>query len=425
MDEKELETKVEEAAEKATEKVTEEATETKASISNSKAKREARKIAAQKEKRDKLIGQIVGIVIGVLVVAAIVALIAVKVVAASKQVVSSNDFGSALTENGFVKGVNAQEVVTLPADYLNIKVPYAEIEYTDEQIEQDIASQLSSHQTVDSETDKLLEDGDRASIDYVGSIDGVEFEGGSATDAPLSIGSHMFIDDFEEQLIGLGVGDEKVVEVTFPEDYSSADLAGKDAQFNVTIKGIYTDPEFNDEFVAEYLSEQASTTDEYREYLRTTNEETNLDNYLNNYILENSSVSKLPKSYLKKMKQNSKYMDEYALDTMNQMYQAYYGTNAANSVLEYMEMTEEEYMTDLQSRSEDTVKENLIYQAILEKAGKSYTIDDYKIALINENGSEDEYSYQAELYGDNYLVQSYNKDMAMELVKSGATIEGK
>ena len=86
-----------------------------------------------------------------------------------------------------------------------------------------------------------IEDGDTVNIDYVGSIDGVEFEGGNTKEngADLVIGSHTYIDDFEEQLIGHHPGDSVDVTVTFPEDYGKDELNGKEALFKVTVNGIY------------------------------------------------------------------------------------------------------------------------------------------------------------------------------------------
>ena len=86
-----------------------------------------------------------------------------------------------------------------------------------------------------------MEDGDTVNIDYVGSIDGVEFDGGSTNGqgTDLTIGSGLYIDDFEKQLIGSHPGDTVEVNVTFPDDYSSEDLQGQDALFEVTINGIY------------------------------------------------------------------------------------------------------------------------------------------------------------------------------------------
>lgn len=102
-------------------------------------------------------------------------------------------------------------------------------------------SQESGSSTLSADTSLTVEDGDTVNIDYVGSIDGVEFDGGSTNGqgTDLTIGSGLYIDDFEEQLIGSHPGDTVDVNVTFPEDYSSQDLQGKDALFVVTINGIY------------------------------------------------------------------------------------------------------------------------------------------------------------------------------------------
>ncbi len=82
------------------------------------------------------------------------------------------------------------------------------------------------------------ENGDKVTIDFTGKIDGEPFEGGSATDSDLVLGSDQFIPGFEEQLIGLEAGDEKTIKVTFPDDYSVADLAGREATFDVTVKQV-------------------------------------------------------------------------------------------------------------------------------------------------------------------------------------------
>jgi len=97
---------------------------------------------------------------------------------------------------------------------------------------------------------KKAADGDQVIIDFVGSIDGTEFEGGKAEDAPLVIGSGTFIPGFEDQLKGVKTGDEKTVKVTFPEDYQAEHLAGKDAEFAVTVKAVKTpeDTKIDDEF---------------------------------------------------------------------------------------------------------------------------------------------------------------------------------
>ena len=102
-------------------------------------------------------------------------------------------------------------------------------------------SQESGSSTLSADTSLTVKDGDTVNIDYVGSIDGVEFDGGSTNGqgTDLTIGSGLYIDDFEEQLIGSHPGDTVGVNVTFPEDYNAEDLRGKDALFVVTINGIY------------------------------------------------------------------------------------------------------------------------------------------------------------------------------------------
>ena len=102
-------------------------------------------------------------------------------------------------------------------------------------------SDASGSSTLSTDTSLTVEDGDTVNIDYVGSVDGVEFDGGSTNGqgTDLTIGSGLYIDNFEEQLIGSHPGDTVEVNVTFPDDYSSEDLQGQDALFEVTINGIY------------------------------------------------------------------------------------------------------------------------------------------------------------------------------------------
>ena len=113
---------------------------------------------------------------------------------------------------------------------------------SDSSVSDSSATDTSSGSTAYStDTSLTIEDGDTVNIDYVGSIDGVEFEGGSTNGAgtDLTIGSGLYIDDFEEQLIGAHPGDSVEVNVTFPDDYQQEDLQGKEALFQVTINGIY------------------------------------------------------------------------------------------------------------------------------------------------------------------------------------------
>ncbi len=116
--------------------------------------------------------------------------------------------------------------------------PFGSSDDTDEATTESVGDETVSYST---DTSLAIEDGDTVNIDYVGSIDGVEFSGGSTNGAgtDLTIGSGTYIDDFEEQLIGSHPGDTVDVTVTFPEDYGVDELNGQEAVFEVTINGIY------------------------------------------------------------------------------------------------------------------------------------------------------------------------------------------
>ena len=117
-------------------------------------------------------------------------------------------------------------------------------------------------------TDRPVKDGDIIRLNYAGTIDGVPFDGGTAENQNLVIGSHSFIDTFEDQLVGLNIGDTKDVEVTFPEEYHAKELAGKPATFHVEILGIKEKQmdELDDDFAADYTD--FDTLDEYKEDIR-------------------------------------------------------------------------------------------------------------------------------------------------------------
>lgn len=165
------------------------------------------------------------------------------------------------------------EVALKPAvelgQYKGLAVEKDSVEVTDE----DVAAELEKVRKENSRTisveDRAVEDGDIATIDFEGFIDGEAFEGGKGTDYPLTIGSHSFIDTFEEQLVGKNLNEEVEVNVTFPEDYQAKELAGKPAMFKVTVKELKKVelPEADDEF-AQDVSE-FDTFEEYKNDIRT------------------------------------------------------------------------------------------------------------------------------------------------------------
>lgn len=167
----------------------------------------------------------------------------------------------------FTAEVAVRPEVTL-GEYMGVEVEKTDVEVTDEEVMDEIEKERESNSRTISVDDRAVEDNDIAIIDFEGFVDGVPFEGGKGEDYSLTIGSHSFIDTFEEQLIGMNIGEEKTVNVTFPENYQAEELAGKPAEFKVTVKEIKVKelPELDDDF-AQDVSE-FDTMEEYKEDVR-------------------------------------------------------------------------------------------------------------------------------------------------------------
>lgn len=164
----------------------------------------------------------------------------------------------------FTVKVAVMPEVTL-GQYKDLEYTTAPIEVTDEDIEDEIKKTQEQNARTITIEDRAIEDGDIAVIDFEGFVDGVAFEGGKGTDHELTIGSHSFIDTFEEQLIGKNVGEEVDVNVTFPEQYHAENLAGKPALFKVVVKAIKVKelPELDDDFASDVSD--FDTFEEYKE----------------------------------------------------------------------------------------------------------------------------------------------------------------
>ena len=332
-------------------------------ISKSKAKREQRKKEVAREKQRRRTAKIIGGVAAAAVVAVIAAAVGQNVYLSSMRTTPSDDFSAGLTADGRIEGVNVGDALTL-VDYANIVIPADEVRATDEEVEGDINATLQSHREASTDETLEIKDGDTVNIDYVGTIDGVAFEGGDSNGAgyDLTIGSGSFIDDFEQQLIGHSPGEELTVEATFPENYRNDDtVAGKD------------------------------------------------------YIIENSTVKSYPSDYLKQLRAITKYNDESMLASYNQMFSSY-GMTAYENLWDMMgeDINDElSYEKDLRERAKETAKTAMVYQAIYEDAG--LTIDlDAAIAELSETYGEE---YMADLratQGDGYLAQAQIQEAVMD-----------
>ena len=172
----------------------------------------------------------------------------------------------------FTAEVAVKPEVTL-GDYKGVEVPKTEITVTDEDVEAELKKEQEKNSRTISVEDRAAQLNDIVTIDFEGSVDGVPFDGGQATEYPLTLGSNTFIPGFEEQLVGAKVGDDVDVKVTFPEEYQAKELAGKEAIFKCAVKKIEAKelPELDDDF-AKDVSE-FDTLAEYKEHVKTNLED--------------------------------------------------------------------------------------------------------------------------------------------------------
>ena len=389
-------------------------------VSKSKQKRDERAKNVAKQKRDSLIVKITGIVIGVALIGLAIFAIVRIVIKEANTITASGDYSAQLDDNGYIKGVKAGDYVTL-CDYKNIEVPASDVNYTDEEFKDVIDQALAAHQVLKEEG--TVKDGDKVNIDYVGTIDGVEFEGGNSGGAgyDLTIGSGQFIEGFESQLIGHKAGEDVTVNVTFPENYGKAELAGKPAQFAVTIHGIYEDPEYNDDFVCAYYPDMGSTVEEYEKSLRDGYYEGQLRAYVDNYLTENSTVSKFPSKYYKNLKSTTKFSDVQSYQYMSQMY-SQYGMDAG-TFEDFIGMSDEDYDADIVNRAQEFAKADLVYQAVLESEGITLTEGEAESIVREIYGDDDYYKSSVDTYGTGYTNKAAVKQKAVDIAIANATVK--
>lgn len=211
-------------------------------------------------------------------------------------------------------------------------------------------------------TDRAVEEGDQVNLDYSGKTDGVAFEGGTAEKQTLTIGSHSFIEGFEEQLVGMNIGETKDINVTFPAEYHAADLAGKPAVFTVTINGITRKelPELDDEF-AKDVSE-FSTLKEYKDDIKKTiseryqkDAENKDESNLVETVVNNATID-VPDVMIEEQ------IDQYIEDFKYQL--SYQGLNIEN-YFKYTDTTMEQLRQTHRERAEKAVRTRLVFEEIV------------------------------------------------------------
>lgn len=263
----------------------------------------------------------------------------------------------------FIAEVAVKPEVTL-GEYKGIEIEKVETEVKDEDIENEIKNVQNKNARLITVSDRPVQNGDIVTIDFEGFIDGVAFEGGKGEDYDLEIGSHTFIDNFEEQLVGKNLADDIDVKVTFPEDYSKEELSNKEATFKVEIKDIkYKElPEVDDEF-AKDVSE-FDTLDAYKADIKSKLLERK----------ENQALQEKETKAMKKVIENSTMdIPEMMIDEQSEQMVRDYAQRLKSQglpldmYLNYMGQTQEEFKNSFNQQSEFNIRSRYILEAIAEK----------------------------------------------------------
>jgi len=336
-------------------------------------------------------------------------------------------YSAALDENGYFTGVRALDYVTLPADYKALSVSAADVQVTDDELQTNLDYILSQFAETEQDTESTIQNGDSVNIDYVGSVDGIEFTGGNTNGqgATVTAGSTQYVDDFLTQIIGHKPGETFDVVVTFPDGYNDSTdangdpikLAGKEAVFSVTINYIAKSvtPELTDEFISKNIDPKyGSTVEEFKDTVRKDVADANLEKYVTNYLTQNTVYAdELPEA-----------VTEYSSMMVLNYYCGY--ASAKNQTLtqfiqENLDADSIQALLDSNKEAIDNqAKRFLLYQALAEDQGLDCTDDDVK-AYFEDLGTTDYSDYQ-NFYGTNYLRMNAVGDKAFNNILANVTV---
>lgn len=318
-----------------------------------------------------------------------------------------------------------------PEDYIELGL-YKGLEYempsgevTEEEIQEELMYLASSVATQEVITEGTVENGDLANIDYIGTLNGVAFDGGTAQGYDLSIGSHTFIDGFEDGLLGVNIGDTVDLNLTFPENYGAADLAGQAVVFTVTVNYVTRDniPEITDELIKEISEGQYTNLEDYKADLVEQMKADNLE-YINSQAytellkmaVDNAEVIKdIPQEYIQgKISRMLINVQDYAKA---------YGMDIESFLQQYMGLTQEEYKSQSIEYAVEAAKQSLVLQAIAAAEGISISdeemqqaIDEY-VELYNYK-DEDDFRSQTNMDDfEEYILTSKVEEFLYENAK--------
>jgi trigger factor len=279
----------------------------------------------------------------------------------------------------FTAEVAVKPEVTL-GEYKGIEVEKTDVEVTDDEVMAELLKVQKENSRYNPVTDRAAQMDDEVTLDFEGFVDGVPFEGGKAENYKLVLGSHSFIDTFEDQLVGKNIDEDVEVNVTFPENYQAEDLAGKPAVFKCAIRGIKAVelPELDDEFASEVSDFE--TLDEYKEDIKQmtlAKKKREADNQKEikviDKIIENAAMD-VADAQVKDMQDRMK--DEFAQSLQ------YQGINL-EQYLQICNVTEESLLERIKPDAERRIKSRLVLEAVVAAENIEASDDELKEELEN------------------------------------------
>ena len=313
-------------------------------------------------------------------------------------------------------GIDVEKCVTL-GDYKGVTVEKTIQSVTDEDVQNEIDNALANYPV---EVDQAAKEGDTVNIDYVGKIDGEEFDGGSDQGADLKLGSGKFIDGFEDGLIGARKGETRTLNLTFPEDYTQ-DLAGKAVEFTVTVNAV-KEPlsEPTDQWVADNIEGYDNLAD-YNAGIRSEQEESNEQTAENQVryaawtqVIDNCTINEYPETLV----EVGKKLYEQQVETY-----AKYAGMELDAYIESSGLTQEEYQSNMEEYGKNVAAQALVCQAICDKEGFAIGDDDYQKALqdmLTEYGCTEDELIQT--YGQDNVEQSIMLNRVSNLILENANV---
>jgi len=296
------------------------------------------------------------------------------------------------------------------AAYKGLTFERQKVEVTDAQVEEAIRRELLRASRLE-ETNAPVKNDDFVTLDFDGYVDGKQFDGGKAENYQLQIGSHTFIDTFEEQLVGLNIGDKKDVEVTFPAEYHEKSLAGKPATFKVEIKNVRARnmPELNEEFVSN--STEFETVEEYKKSIveRLTKEandraDIEVDNDMLDKIIDDTNFN-APEVMVE---------EEFKRQINGMTAQMRYQGIALEDYVKYMNKTMDEFNDEVKKGAARNVKARLVLEKLIRTENLDITEKDIdeKVEEIAKSSNQDVKEFKKQV--NNEMVNRIANELLMK-----------